>query len=269
MGRTPNAEHVLTAIQTKAISEERNRRMSTLLPVSSVSSTSSIRSDPSPRHSHTLDKPLLAGGMKEPWPSFYNMSYSTLHSISNWTGEASETPLFLRANSCVYKDKPSLSTLSLAYGKEQIKADEPVTYQLPPGKEKSHHKRELTEEEMTILGKEDGLFMNCEPLDKTIPISSMQAIQTLTESPAVNHAMSFHEQSTQSPSAGVSPILGCLYLPVLVEDKWEDKLILLTKSFIQIMQTPTGFELFRHIDYRSLQPPILNNSIQVRMIPIM
>lgn len=59
------------------------------------------------------------------------------------------------------------------------------------------------------------------------------------------------------------PIITKLFLPVLLDGKWKDRLIIITKQYLRIMKTPTSFEKECQFNIQFLEPPILCNSNQV------
>lgn len=266
----------LLNITNQAITEEKARRKSTLLTVSSISS---IVSEPSPVHTKQPEVPFLWKGAQEPIASSPSPSLRAVDSLT-----LHQSPLSLHSEPdqdqhCSYSEtnRRSLSndfasyttplpSLSLSFGSDQLQYGEPLSYHLLPAKDKRKKKRELTSDEVIELGKEDPLFSHCEPVDKIVPISTIRDIPPIVDEVLTHSLPSFRLYSSlHCDSHNSATILSKLFLPVYVDGEWQKKLIIITNRFIRIMDKTTGFSIKLQIDLNSLECPALCHLNQVNI----
>lgn len=119
------------------------------------------------------------------------------------------------------------------------------------------------------MGKEDSLFVHCEPVDKMVPISTIPQNDLISENLSIPFFSSGIEEPKVThfeqidPFCISPPIITKLFLPILLDGKWKERLIIITKQFLRIMRTPTSFETKCQFNIQFLEPPILCNSNQV------
>lgn len=272
MYRKKDVRKELLNITQQAITEEQARRKSTLLTVSSISS---IISEPSPVHSRQPEVPFLWKGAQEPTspsPSLravdslsLHQSPMSLHSEPDQDQHLSYSENNRRSLSNDFASYTSpLPSLSLSFGSDQLQYGEPLSYRLLPAKEKRKKMREHTADEVIELAKEDPLFTHCEPIDKIVPISTIRDIPPIVDEVITHSLPSFRLYSSlHNDSHDSATIISKLFLPVYLDGEWQRKLIIITNHFLRVMDKTTGFAIKLQIDLDSLEPPALCHMNQV------
>lgn len=138
---------------------------------------------------------------------------------------------------------PAMSHLSLAYGSETMKEDEPLSYELPAGMKTTSRRRSLTREEREYLCKEDPLFDAVEPIDKIVGIMGIQenpdlSSEVVLEVPKLQRSgNSKHLREGVSDYEGLCSRIVCKFVSVVnVGRSWKPRLVVITDQFVRVMR---------------------------------